>query len=116
MTNPTSHTTILKAHLEGMPSHTIGDEIWHEALDDAIRWEAEATVEHMPARLLQLIGRDQALDSCRPSSGGCFCCCGLAMNQVPYAAENHQACDFSKKIYSDWCRICVLCFPVCLRV
>ena len=30
MTNPTSHTTILKAHLEGMPSHTIGDEIWHE--------------------------------------------------------------------------------------
>ena len=62
MTKPTPHTTILKAHLEGMPSHTIGDEIWHEALDDAIRWEAEATVEHMPARLLQLIGRDQALD------------------------------------------------------
>jgi hypothetical protein len=53
---------ILKAHLDGIPPHAIGDEIWHETLADAIRSEAQATIEHIPARLLALIGREQALD------------------------------------------------------
>jgi len=53
---------VLKAHLEGAPAHEIGDEIWHEPLHEAIRYEAEATVEHIPARLLLLIGFDHAVD------------------------------------------------------
>ena len=51
---PVPRTMILRA----MPSHVIGGDIWHEALGEAIRWEAEATVEHIAPRLLQLIGRD----------------------------------------------------------
>jgi hypothetical protein len=35
---------ILKVHLEGVASHDIGDEIWQEALGDAIRAEAESIV------------------------------------------------------------------------
>jgi hypothetical protein len=35
---------ILKVHLEGVASHDIGDEIWQEAIGDAIRAEAESIV------------------------------------------------------------------------
>ena len=62
MTKPTPHTMILKADVEGMPSHAVGAEIWHEPLSEAIRSEAEGTVEHIPARLLALIGRKRAIE------------------------------------------------------
>ena len=35
---------ILKVHLQGAASHDVGDEIWQEALGDAIRAEAESIV------------------------------------------------------------------------
>ena len=62
MPTPAPQPMILTARLEGAPAHQIGDKIWHEPLHEAIRHEAEATVEHLPARLLALIGRDDAVD------------------------------------------------------
>jgi hypothetical protein len=62
MPQPAPQTMILKARLECAPAHEIGDEIWHEPLHEAIRYEAETTVEHIPARLLALIGFDHAVD------------------------------------------------------
>ena len=35
---------ILKVHLQGVASRDVGDEIWQEALGDAIRAEAESIV------------------------------------------------------------------------
>ena len=32
---------ILKVHLDGAPCYEIGDEIWQDSLEDAIRSEAE---------------------------------------------------------------------------
>lgn len=36
---------ILRVHVDGAPSHDLGDEIWHESLTDAIRAEAETIVD-----------------------------------------------------------------------
>jgi hypothetical protein len=41
---------------------TIGDELEHETLAAAIRWEAEAAVEHIPARLFDLVGFQTLVD------------------------------------------------------
>jgi hypothetical protein len=59
---PIPHAMILRAHLEAMPSPVIGDDIWHEVLGEAIRWEAEPTIEHIAPRLLQLLGRDRGVE------------------------------------------------------
>jgi hypothetical protein len=49
---------ILKVHLQGAPSHEIGDEIWHESLADAIQDEAETIADHAGPELLE--GCDRA--------------------------------------------------------
>ncbi len=57
MTHPQPETMILKLHLLGALSYDIGNEIWHVALADAIRTEAEAVAEHATAELLQATGQ-----------------------------------------------------------
>jgi hypothetical protein len=44
---------ILKAHFQGAASHDVGDEIWQEALGDAIRAEAESIVYAAGSDLLE---------------------------------------------------------------
>jgi hypothetical protein len=48
---------ILKVHLQGAPSHEIGDEIWQQSLADAIRDEAETIAEYAGPELLEGCGR-----------------------------------------------------------
>jgi hypothetical protein len=56
MTTRQPETMILTASIEGMTTHIIGDEIFHESLAEAIHTEAEATVESNPCWLLDLLG------------------------------------------------------------
>jgi hypothetical protein len=44
---------ILKVHLQGAASHDVGDEIWQEALGDAIRAEADSIVYNAGSELLE---------------------------------------------------------------
>jgi hypothetical protein len=44
---------ILKVHLRGAASHDVGDEIWQEALGDAIQAEAESIVYSAGSDLLE---------------------------------------------------------------
>ncbi len=43
---------ILKAHVEGATCHEIGDEIWQESLEDAIRSEAELIAQYAADAML----------------------------------------------------------------
>jgi hypothetical protein len=62
MTIRQPETMILTASIEGMTTHIIGDELFHESLTEAIHTEAEATVESNPCWLLELLGFAAAVD------------------------------------------------------
>lgn len=50
-------TMVLKVHVQGARSYTVGDEIWHESLADAIIAEAETIATYAGCDLLESPGQ-----------------------------------------------------------